>query len=173
MTSEEREEDINYWWNGGFSGAFFMDSLDNPVEPKLKAAFRRVLLAMPDEDYHGFLTLRPQVVCQPVLDGTLWSYRRPVMPGQTEIRIYVLYFAPEVGTYSEERLTSTVAHETAHLILGHVGGTAAGHGEAHAEELTDRKVESWGFKAAYTDAERRELAERHRRARERSQQPKR
>ena len=167
MSEAERIEDIDYWWHGGFPGAFAADFRTNPLEPRLYGAVRRVLLAMPDEDFERFFTLGPQIVCQPAaVEGTLWRYFVPVMPKMKQAIVRVIYFSPEIRKWSAERLVRLVAHEIAHLILGHADSPqAAGHGDVHAEEATDRKAESWGFQGAYSKAERRRLATRHDRLR--------
>lgn len=171
MSEADRIGDIDYWWAGGFPGAFAAEFRDNPVEPRLYAAVRQVLLAMPDDDFERFFTLRPQIVCQPLaLEGTLWRYFVPVMPGMTEAVVRVIYFTPAIRKWSAERLARLVAHEFAHLILGHADSLqAVGHGDIHAEEATDRKAESWGFQGAYSSAERRQLATRHKRDKQREQ----
>jgi len=167
---EERDEEIDYWWHGGFSGAFAADHKDRPLELRLFAAARKVLLAMPQDDFELFFSLRPQVVCQPLaVEGTIWRYYVPVMPGMKEAIVRVVYFTPNFGRWAAERLERLVAHEFAHLVLGHADSpVAAGHGDIHAEEATDRKAESWGFRGAYTRAERQRFARRHERDKRRS-----
>jgi hypothetical protein len=129
----ERDEDIEYWWSGGFPGAFAADLVSQPVEPRLRDAFRRVLLAMPGEECERFLELRPTIVCNPGADGMAYRYFVPVMPGQEDVTISVLYFRPDLHKFSDAKLLRLVAHETAHLILGH-GAAAPGHGDVHQEE---------------------------------------
>jgi hypothetical protein len=169
--AQERLEDIEYWWSGGFPGAFAADYRGGPaVEPKLYAAFRRVLLAMPDDDFDRFLSLRPTLICQPAINSAAYSYHIPVFPPKAkEMILRVLYFRPDLSTFSEDRLARLVAHEVAHLILGHAetGGGVAGGGDIHGEEAADRQAEAWGFRGAYSMAHRRRHAERHKRAKER------
>jgi len=160
---EERLEDIEYWWSGGFQGAFAAESRAEFLEAKLYEVVKRVLLAMPEEDFEVFLLLRPQIVCQPLaVHGAIWRYVIPVMPGMKEAIVRVVYFTPAFGKWSADRLTRLVAHEFAHLVLGHDSPHVTGHGDIHAEEATDRKSESWGFRAAYSRKERQELADHHR-----------
>ena len=169
----ERLEDVAYWWSGGFPGAFAAEYSRHPVEPRLYKAFQRVMLAMPDEDFDQFLGLKPTIVCQPAVNGTVYGYYIPVWPKDAEaLRLRVIYFRPDLHKLSEDRLVRLVAHEVAHIILGHadLSGAKAGHGDMHAEEATDRKAESWGFKGAYSREHRRRLARRHQEAKQKRAQ---
>jgi hypothetical protein len=158
--TDGREEDIQFWWEGGFPGAFGADYVAHPIEPRLFAAFCLVLLAMPEDEFERFLELRPTIVCQPALDGASFRYSFPVMPGQKEAVLHVLYFRPDLHKFSEGKLLRLVAHETAHLIFGH-RAIGPGDGDVHPEEAADRKAESWGFKGAYSKEHRRRLAREH------------
>ena len=170
MTAEnERDEDIEYWWSGGFPGAFAADYFRVPVQPKLYRAFQRVLRAMPSEDFDRFVGLQPTIVCQPVVTGAVYRYVIPVWPPKADmVCLWVLYFRPNLQRLSEESLVRLVAHEVAHLILGHAdqGGYTVGTGDVHAEEAADRKAEAWGFKGAYSREHRRRLARRHEEAKQ-------
>ncbi len=165
---EERFEEIEYWWSGGFPGAFAADFRTAPIEPRLFAAFTRVLLAMSPDEYEEFMHLGPTIVCQPGVDGTAFRYSVRVSPGEKVAPLHVLYFAPDLRKWSDDRLASLVAHEVAHMMLGHWGGLEVGAGDMHGEEAAERLAESWGFKGAYSKAHRRRLAARHAAAKERS-----
>lgn len=169
---DERPKDIEYWWSGGFPGAFALERRGRLVQPRLFGAFRRVLLAMPEDDFERFMEMSPTVVCQPVIHGAAYSYYLPVVPGAQSVRLYVLYFRPDLEKFSDDKLARLVAHETAHLVLGHAaeaGRQAVGDGEVHAEEAADRKAESWGFKGAYSREHRRRLARQDKEAKEKRQ----
>jgi hypothetical protein len=159
----ERISDIEYWWSGIHGAA--ADSSRRPSEPRLFAAFRRVLLAMPDDDFERFMELSPTVIFQPAVEGTVYSYWLPIIPGADHVVLRVIYICPDLRKWSDERIVRLVAHEAAHLVLGHAdaGSYGPGKGEIHAEEETDRKAESWGFKGAHSGAHRKRLATQHER----------
>src|SRR5438046_7411608 len=113
----ERISDIEYWWSG-IHGAG-ADSSRRPSEPRLFAAFRRVLLAMPDDDFERFMELSPTVIFQPGVEGTVYSYWLPIIPGADHVVLRVIYICPDLRKWSDARIVRLVAHEAAHLVLGH------------------------------------------------------
>ena len=145
------------------------------MEPRLRRAFERILLAMPKEGFDRFMRLHPTIVCQPAINGAAYSYYIPVWPqgrkAPKAVHLRVIYFRPDLDKLSDQRLVRLVAHEVAHLMLGHAeaGGAVAGEGDMHAEEAADRQAEAWGFKGAYSAEHRRQLAKRHKQAKEHRQ----
>lgn len=153
MTGDDRQEDIEYWW-GGHGGMFFT-CLD-PLEARLAQAFRTVLLAIPDEDYEAFMAAQPAVFCNPGVEGEVGEFWSPVMPGEHHGKLRWIYLSPSLGRRSDGQILSTVAHETAHIVLGHYEATKTPRG-FQAESDTEALVVRWGFKRAYTDRQLRRL----------------
>ena len=63
MSAEDaRLEAIDRWWSGGFPGAFLVE---DPLEERMRRAFRRVLLATDADDFAFFLDANPTLLCEP------------------------------------------------------------------------------------------------------------
>ncbi len=67
----------------------------------------------------------------------------------------LLYLAPQLESKPQKEVDFTVAHEFAHVVLGHYklgatahpsGVTVRRHGDAPSEQEADKLAESWGFK---------------------------
>ncbi len=67
-----------------------------------------------------------------------------------EIKINVIYFAPWVTRMSEKALADTVAHEVAHLILGHHDDMNSQTSKVEVD--ADILAVKWGFKRSYSKA---------------------
>jgi hypothetical protein len=159
MTTDERAEDIEHWWSGGFPGSFeFADG----VEARVYRAFRRVLLAMPEEHFDRFMELRPTIVCAPETHGKVFRLRAVAPPSSEVVQMWinVIYLSPNVTRWSDEALASTIAHEIGHLILGHheMGFAPVNQGwSAQRERAADDLAHSWGFRRAYSKKQLRGL----------------
>ncbi len=160
----EREEDIAYWWEGGFPGAFhYVD----PTESRLYAAFKKVLLAMPDEHFEKFTASDVTIVCLPKTSATIFRHSLVAPPGEEPRRLHmgVIYFAPHIGRYTDNHLAEIVAHEVAHVVLGHWSGEVRGEERADLEEAADRLSSEWGFKPRYSKKVLRKIREQDQRVR--------
>lgn len=83
---------------------------------------------MTQDEFDGFMELSPTIVCLPSVNGPAFAYAMPVPSGAEVATLHVLYFAPTLWKKRDDRLTDVVAHEVAHLVLGHAGiDVAAGH----------------------------------------------
>jgi hypothetical protein len=79
-----------------------------------------------------------------------------VLPHGTGDSLFV-YLSPRLESKSQTEVDFTVAHEFAHVVLGHYmpgatnhppGVVVQGHGDVPSEKDADRLAESWGFKSA-------------------------
>jgi len=153
--SQDRIEDIDYWWSGGFPGSF--DFADGSEE-RIYKAFRRVLLALSAEHFERFMGLDPTIICIPSTRGKVFRLRQvaPASQKPVEMFVNVIYLAPGVGRWTDATLAGTVAHEVGHLILGHheLGAhTPQEQGwSASRESAADDLAESWGFGRRYSKA---------------------
>ena len=144
--NEKRLQQIQYWWEGGFPGTFFDD---DPLEGRLLHAFRTVLVAMPLGDFVRFLEASPTIVCPGGARAMVFRYRVPTSMDGESVSVNVMYFNPESMRRSTERsLVNTVAHETAHLVLGHQDRRDGKN--VDAEAAADALAVSWGFQPCYS-----------------------
>jgi hypothetical protein len=145
IVTSERESDIENWWGAG--GNLLTGAHHN----RLFAAFRHVLMLLPDDDFDRFMELRPIILCFPEA-GRAFQFLHPVPPEQRQVRAIYVHISPECVSWETEELLNTIAHETAHLILGHpeMRPPQLRHEtEAEADALSMK----WGFKACYTPNE--------------------
>jgi hypothetical protein len=63
-------------------------------------------------------------------------------------RVFV-YLSPRLEEMSQAEVDSVVAHEFAHIALGHVGSCAGADPGGPLDKDADRLVRAWGFSAAY------------------------
>ena len=145
MTDTARDEQIELWLEDVSGWEGFM--VDSETEVRLFEAFRQVLQAMPVDLCRQFLALRPVVLCPGesafVIDG-------PSGP--------LIYLAPTIARMTDQNLADRVAHEMAHVLLGHyrhdLGNRLPPHRcEAEADQLSQQ----WGFRPRYTRAMLRRL----------------
>jgi hypothetical protein len=143
MSAVGRDEEIEQWLEdiSGWKELW----VESETEIRLLQAFRQVLQAMPARLCGQFLALRPVVLCTPepavVID-------RPWGP--------MIYFAPTISRMTDQNLVDRVAHEIAHVILGHYRqGIGLRRSRCEAEE--DELSRQWGFRPRYTKAMLRRL----------------
>jgi hypothetical protein len=141
---------------------------------RLFVAFRRVLLAMSSKQFQVFQIANPTIVCRPVDHGFTFVHRIPVIIDiedgvpvignlkpttkdfgplgvstqlQAQRVVSVIYLGPSIFRMSDVRLADVVAHEVAHVILGHpemaAGIRPQTVGNADAERAADALAERW------------------------------
>ena len=142
MTPKDREQTIRTWWE-------YMDQggLDHDVEDsvgRLYRAFRKVLERTSDEELQRFWDLSPQLIC----------LRSRGKVFRAHANVPVIYLAPSVLKMSETNLVNMIAHEVAHVLLGHHEDVGA----VDFEEKADDMVEKWGLKRSYPQTRRRKRA---------------
>ena len=59
--AEERRDEIDEWWEGGFLGAVAMASAH---EERVRLAFHEVLQTRCDEEFDWFVGARPLLICE-------------------------------------------------------------------------------------------------------------
>ena len=142
----ERREEVDRWMENSWTGA---DHCAEGEEARLHRAFRAVLCAMPDEDFDRFDAANPTVICQPHVNASVLSYYVSVPTGVQGGRVNVIYFSPSLFRKTDKNLTNVVAHECAHVVLGHHENPATDSPRAREQEADDRSA-SWGFRRTYT-----------------------
>lgn len=120
-----------------------------------------MLLTLPEEDFELFLVQRPFVICQSKIRGKVFRRLIAVPPGAKEMQVNFIYLSPTVNRLSEKNLAKTVAHEIAHLVLGHqnIKDRPRSEIEAEADALSVR----WGFEPCYSRSELGQLEAREQR----------
>jgi hypothetical protein len=148
---DNRLEQIDEWWEGGFPGAFRTGSR---LESRIRKAFSTVLLAIPDDDYDQFFQRPPTLVCQPETRACVFQLWLPRTPGDERGADAVIIYlnAPLLAKEREASLVRTIAHECAHFIRRDyltygVDNPSAGR---DIEQGADDKSQSWGFGRAYS-----------------------
>jgi hypothetical protein len=148
MNQNDRDEDIDYWWTGGFVGFF---TCRDPLEDRLRHSFHVVLNQIPEEDFDTFMGCDPALICNPGVNGEVGRIWIPVVPGQDHAERVFIYFSENLGCQTDEFLVSLVAHETAHVVLGHFDHSH--YGGYDDEKSADALVMKWGFKPSYSERE--------------------
>jgi len=160
----KRKDDIADWWGSGFPGAFFCVE---PLEHRLRHAFAHVLERIPAEALAAFMEVDPTIVCPAGASANVFILRAVAPPSDQpqEALVTVMYFDPTAPTRkSDASLLNTVAHEVAHVVLGHhrVRWNPY-HRNSDNEEAADRLSVSWGFKQRYTKGQLRKMRDQERR----------
>ncbi len=70
-----------------------------------------------------------------------------------------IYFSPNMERRTDKNLIDTVAHEVAHVVLGHPG-MVIGASNYECEKAADGLTVSWGFQASYTKKKLEEMKRR-------------
>jgi len=156
MDEKERKNDIDYWWTDAIGNSF-----DYGNERRVHLAFRHVLLALPDKDFEHFMEQRPLLLCLPQLLGKTFRRLFPIPPGAEPIKVNFIYLSPNIDRWSEKNLVNTIAHEIAHLVLGHQDIRDAKHKpRSETEAEADALSKKWGFGPSYTKSRLRQLKAR-------------
>jgi len=137
----ERTTRIREWLNRacGSSG----HGLVVPVH--LQDALSAVLRDIPDIDAQTFLAYDPIVVC---LEGCMaqvscqWARPRWQHEGG-RVRIPIIHFVIDLTRQMPDAVVFLVAHEIAHIVLGHLDDGEKTHHQREAEAAL--KVAQWGF----------------------------
>jgi hypothetical protein len=151
VTSPDKSErigDIDYWWSGHSSGAFHPPAA---IEARLFRAFYQVLSVLSDEEFETFMTLSPDLICtEPETQATAFRLVQAVPPQAKQVTRYFIAFAAPIASVGDDELADTVAHEVAHLLLGHCDvGTMADAPASEKEAAADAQAKGWGFRPSY------------------------
>jgi hypothetical protein len=144
---ESRDEIITFWMEDITGQPWFMVTVE--TEHRILQAFRRVLTAIPEEDFHRFMEATPQLLCVEGVHAATMPGMFAAMPA-AESRVYpvVIYLSESLATWSDDDMVEIVAHESAHVVLGHydprrrAGRDASTTHEAEADHLS----QTWGFR---------------------------
>jgi hypothetical protein len=137
------------------------------LEYRLRHAFEHVVERLPAEAFAAFMAVEPTVVCPAGASANLFIRQAVVPPSQQpqEALVTVMHFDPTAATRkSDAALRNTVAHEVAHVVLGHHRtGWNPFRRNSDDDEAADRLVESWGFKRRYTTGQLQTMRDHERR----------
>lgn len=157
---QESASPIEYderWFN--FRYQYIETGWFNYDRHKTIEAMRKVSKRLPDavlDELPAFVVFAPS----PRLLGEL----KPFGLGD---RLF-LYLSPRLEKMSQKEVDFTVAHEFAHIVLGHYkqgitmtpGAPVKSHEEVPAEIATDKLAESWGFQRPQVQARDRRRKQR-------------
>jgi hypothetical protein len=103
-----------------------------------------------------FLEVDPVVMCP----GNLASVIDCPSPRSRERSRPLIDFPPTIARMTDQHLIDHVAHEIAHVLLGHYRPDVSLRRPPHTcEAEADQLSEQWGFRPRYTRAELRRLQE--------------
>jgi hypothetical protein len=154
---DSRIDAFDQWWEDSAAFPWFAVQID--TEARVHQAFRCVLMAMPAEDFHRFLEASPQLCCQEGLNAsTLPALRThtPSDPGDDWPAL--IYFSEQLSAWSDAAMGFIVAHEAAHVVLGHYDPRRQvdrSPADATHEADANRRAEVWGFHRGHDAPERR------------------
>jgi hypothetical protein len=145
-----RLDEIDRWWGDDLGGPGVW-TLTQEEQDRLRGAFTTVLGRLPVDDFEVFMRREPALVCVRDARGTAMTFRRDV-PSEpcswTHTELYVIYLNPDVLADRDEALADTVAHETAHVVLGHDG--VREQPRSVQEAAADEQAVRWGFARRYS-----------------------
>jgi hypothetical protein len=144
--SMDRGEWVDDWFEEGWPGA---NSFAEGEEVRLHQALRAVITAMPEEDFDRFNAANPTIVCKPHVNGAVFSYAVFAPAGMPHGRVNVLYLSGSLFRMGDRQLTDVVAHECAHIVLGHHAIILTDNPRA-CEVEADGLSASWGFRRTYS-----------------------
>ena len=159
MTEQHQKDDrahsIDAWWDLTYHPGLPRGSTsgDRKALGRLHKAFRRVLSVMSEEHWQKFWFMNPTVIC-------LSDYGRVFQ--QRPGNVPVIYINTVTLKWTDERFVNNIAHEVAHIILGHHEQLYGSNSKT--EKAADDLAERWGFKRQYTAHDLKSLraAERRR-----------
>ncbi len=138
MTTD-RISRVEDWWEGSFPGLMHCD-LD--VEGCLREAFLTVLSKLSEEHFDQFTERSPTILCVTDAHAVVVLYFRRLREDEEDAELVVIYFESQtVKDRSADELVDSVAHEVAHVVLGHYKG---GPSQADQEGEADALSTSWG-----------------------------
>ena len=116
---------------------------DSENRPKTMKAIFRVMENIPsDEREILFDSVSFIFAPEPSIEGSAYPVKEIADPGDERMMVYL---APQLERLSQKHVDQTVAHEFAHVVLGH----SIKHGSPSNEREADNKIQTWGFSPAY------------------------
>ena len=148
-SEQERLNDIENGWELA-SGPWF--NVDSRLQKRLYAAFKKVLLAMSEEEFGKFMQKQIRIACN-LDEGAAYQHYIPLRKGAKarvdHIDVNIIYISPRATKWKERKLQDTIAHETAHHILNH---PQCHGGSQEWETEADNLAVKWGFRRSYSKA---------------------
>jgi hypothetical protein len=149
MMDVARDEPIERWWEDVSSWLGLQAE-----ETRLFERFRQVLRVIPADMFRQFLALDP-VVMRP---GELVFVIDCPSPRSRERSRPLMYFPPTIARMTDPHLLDRVAHEMAHVLLGHYRPKVNSRLPPHTSEADAAQLsQQWGFRPRYTPADLRRL----------------
>jgi hypothetical protein len=149
MKLDGKRQQIRRWQ--GFYISFIEAGLCDPDRKKTLKALQTLSEKILQKDLKRIPPFTTVFAPSPNTLGLADPWFHPGGPERTGCRIYL---SPRLERMSQARVNSVVAHEFAHVILGHDGDSfPAGkvpkkYKDLPAEKAADALIESWGYRAA-------------------------
>jgi len=121
----------------------FSNGLSEVYDERLRDHIANTLNRLPEEDLDYLLYNRVMRVIQPVVNTVIELNELNLSIKDEKGRITLLVFHSALCDRPLEEITYTIAHEFAHVFLGHATNDISVDKEC--EEQADRKVIEWGF----------------------------
>jgi hypothetical protein len=155
---EESNEEIETWISETLGGSsWFMP--DPESRDRICGAFKNVLSRLNEEDLERFVyNINPTIIhFGRWHNACVFTLYIPPNPSEEHklTPVNVIYLSPDFDQDPDERLQDIIAHEIAHLFLGHPEKTNTlgdGDPEVKAAEIemeADTLSTSWGFSPCY------------------------
>jgi hypothetical protein len=131
---------IYQWWNG----ARWPPGNRDPGPLDLRDTFVTVLLHISTEHLERFLRVTPTVVClQDCLAQVAYQLDPTESPEPHTRRVITIYFNIDLTRQTRDALQPLVAHEVAHIVLGHLDHPRKPRQQCEAEVAA--QLQAWGF----------------------------
>ena len=139
MESVEENEDREYWVARLLDGYFNLW-----VEVEFVAPLLSVVNRMPLPALKQLIDKEPVLFApEPNIGGRVYPAPSPGFAGR-----FIVYFSPDLLSRPQAYIEAVIAHEFAHLVLGHdeIPCQDARERALEDEKVADELAESWGFK---------------------------
>lgn len=121
----------------------FANGFSEVYDERLRDHIANTLNRLPEQDLDYLLYNRVLRVLQPVVNTVIELNELNLSMRDEKGRITLLVFHSGLCDRPDAEITYTIAHEFAHVFLGHATNDI--DADAACEELADRKVIEWGF----------------------------
>jgi len=121
----------------------FANGLSEVYDERIRDHISNTLNRLPEDDLDYLLYNRVMRVIQPVVNTVIELNDLNLSMRDARGRITLLVFHSNLCDKPIEEITYTIAHEFAHVFLGHATNDI--NADTGCEELADRQVIAWGF----------------------------
>lgn len=121
----------------------FANGLSEVYDERIRDHIAKTLNRLPEQDLDYLLYNRVMRVIQPVVNTVIVLNDLNLSMRDEEGRITLLVFHSGLCDKPADEITYTIAHEFAHVFLGHATNDI--NADKECEKLADRQVIEWGF----------------------------